>query len=212
VDRRRIFYVCLALGMIGSSLVSRLHSGGYLNVLMPAHAALAVFFGLAAAACLRIFAESRQYAATLCVYGLCLLQFGILAYDPREQVPSEADRRAGEALLERIRGIEGEVLVVYHGYLPGRVGKKTSAEWMAIMDVLRGHTGPERRRMRADIESAIRERRYAAIIIDEEWFPELLDANYELRGSLFEEDVFWPRTGEIVRPEWLFLPRPAEGS
>lgn len=210
--RRRLFYVCAAIGMIGSSFFSRLHSGGYLNVLMPAHAVLATFFGLGAAAFLRVFAQSQRPASELIVYGLCLLQFGILAYDPREQIPSEADRRAGEVLLERIRGIEGEVLVVYHGYLPGLAGKATSAEWMAVLDILRGHAGPERDRMRAEIETAIRERRYAAIILDEEWFPEVLDAHYELRGRLFQTEVFWPRTGERVRPEWLYLPKPAEGS
>src|SRR5438477_532267 len=40
-SRSTLFYVAFALGLIGSSWVSRLHSGAFDNVLMPAYACLA---------------------------------------------------------------------------------------------------------------------------------------------------------------------------
>jgi hypothetical protein len=42
-----IFYSTLAVSMLGAAWISRIHGGGWLNVLQPAHAILAILFGLA---------------------------------------------------------------------------------------------------------------------------------------------------------------------
>ena len=41
-----MYYAAAAIGLIGSAWVSRLHTGGYANVLMPAYAAIALLAGL----------------------------------------------------------------------------------------------------------------------------------------------------------------------
>lgn len=210
VAGRRLFYACLALGTLGASLASRIQLGGYTNALMPACAGLAIFFGLGVAAALAAPALQRRPAAALVVPTLCLIQFALLAYDPREQIPSEADRRAGERLVATLRRVDGEVLVAWHGYLAGLAGSPASAQWMAVKDVLRGRDRPARQRIGAEIRSAIRERRFAAIVIDRAWYEEELNAHYELRGEVFDDaGVFWPRTGMRTRPEKIFVPRGA---
>lgn len=210
-DSRRLYYACLVMGTLGASLLSRLHSGGFENVLMPAFAGLAILFGLGVFESLRSPVVRRRPVAALVVYGLCLIQFAMLAHDPRRQIPSERDRRAGERLVETIRSFEGEVLVVDHGYLAGLAGKRASAQWMAIGDVLRAGEGPVRDDLQQEILGAIRERRFAAIIVDEDWFQEDLEAHYELRGSAFDDDaVFWTRTGYRTRPERIYVPRRAD--
>jgi hypothetical protein len=45
-----LYYATAAAGLIGSAWVSRLHTGGYANVLMPAYAAIALLAGLTSAA------------------------------------------------------------------------------------------------------------------------------------------------------------------
>jgi len=210
-DPRRLYFPCLAIGTLASSLLSRLHSGGYENVLLPAYAGLAIFFGLGVNESLRSAVVRRRPAAELVVYVLCLVQFAMLAYDPRKQVPSESDRAAGERLVETIRSFEGEVLVVGHGYLAGLAGKRSSAQWMAIADVLRADDGPVKDAVEREIEDAIRTRRFAAIITDGNWREDDLEANYELRGAAFDdESVFWTRTGVRTRPERIYVPRPAD--
>jgi hypothetical protein len=210
-DPRRPYYACLAMGTLGASLLSRLHSGGYDNVLMPAFAGLALLFGLGVFESLRSPVARRRPAAALVIYGLCLIQFAMLAHDPRRQIPSERDRRAGERLVETIRCFEGEVLVVRHGYLAGLAGKRASAQWMAIADILRAREGPVRDGIEREIEDAIRERRFAAIIVDRDWYEEDLEAHYELRGRAFDDDdVFWTRTGLRTRPERIYVPRPTD--
>jgi hypothetical protein len=206
---RRRFDACLAIGLIGTSLIARLHSGGYVNVLMPAYAGIAIFAGLASAAFSRGVTEARRPAAALVVSLLFLIQFGLLAYDPRGELPGEDDRAAGEALLATIWAEDGDVLVVHHGYLPGRVGKPTSAQWMAVRDVLRAGRHPAGERLHGEVVAAITGRRYAAIIVDGDWFEDELLASYTRRGKVFEGDAFWPITGIPTRPEWIYVPRPS---
>ncbi len=207
-DPRRLYYPCLAIGTLGASLLSRLHSGGYANVLLPAYAGLAILFGLGVNESLRSPVARRRPVAALAIYVLCLLQFALLAYDPRKQIPSERDRSAGERLVETIRSFEGEVLVVGHGYLADLAGKRRSAQWMAIADILRAGEGPVKDDIQREIKGAIRELRFAAIIIDGDWYEEDLEAYYELRGSAFDDDsVFWTRTGLRTRPERIYVPK-----
>jgi 4-amino-4-deoxy-L-arabinose transferase-like glycosyltransferase len=210
-DPRRLYYPCLAIGTLGASLLSRLHSGGYDNVLLPAYVGLAILFGLGVNESLRSAVARRRPVAALVIYVLCLIQFAMLAYDPRKQIPSERDRSAGERLVETIRSFEGEVLVVSHGYLAGLAGKRRSAQWMAIADILRAGEGPVKDDIENEITGAIRERRFAAIIIDGDWYEEDLEAHYELRGSAFDDDsVFWTRTGLRTRPERIYVPKRAD--
>jgi 4-amino-4-deoxy-L-arabinose transferase-like glycosyltransferase len=212
-DPRRLFFPCLAVGTLSSSLVSRLHSGGYENVLLPAYAGLAIFFGLGVNESLRSPLARRRPAVALVIGVLCLIQFAMLAYDPRKQIPSERDRAAGERLVETIRSFEGDVLVVNHGYLAGLAGKRRTAHWMAISDILRADDGLVKEGIEREIREAIRERRFAAIITDGDWYERDLEAHYELRGSAFDdESVFWTRTGMRTRPERIYVPRPPDAS
>jgi len=205
---KRLFYLCFAFGAVGASWFSRIHSGGYLNVLMPVHAAAAVLFGLGLAACLRAPLTTRSRRVEMLVHCLCLAQFALLAYDPRAQIPGSRDLRAGQALVARIRAVDGDVLVVHHGYLPALAGKPTTAQWMAIKDVLRGSSGPESDRLEGEIRAAIREQRYAAIVVDDEWYADELAESYRLLGAAFEDDeAFWPRTGQPLRPESVYVRR-----
>jgi len=41
-----LFYLLITIGMLGGSWLSRLHTGGYDNVLMPAYASISIIFGL----------------------------------------------------------------------------------------------------------------------------------------------------------------------
>jgi len=204
----RRFHLCLAAGGIAASWFSRIHSGGYLNVLMPAYAAIAVLFGLGLSSFWRTPRGPRSPAVETLVYGLCLAQFALLAYDPRAQVPDASDLQAGQELVARIRALDGEVLVVHHGYLTGLAGKPTSAQWMAVTDVLRGDPGPERNRLGDEIRSALRQQRYTVVITDTEWYPDELEAHYRLLGpALGDRDAFWPKTGHPLRPEAIYLRR-----
>jgi hypothetical protein len=207
-DRSRFaFYACFAGGGLLAALLSRLHSGGYLNVLMPAHAAVAVLAGLGLATLLQRAAGRPR--RQLALYALFVVQVAWLVADPRPRVPTAADRRAGEALLATLRSFDGDVLVLYHGYLPGRVGLPTSAQFMALHDVLRGEDAALRARLEDEIRRALSGGRYDAVVVDDERFDDALRAGYRDAGPLFDADAFYPVSGLRTRPERLWVARDA---
>ncbi|MEN8181891.1 MAG: glycosyltransferase family 39 protein [Myxococcota bacterium] len=220
-EREVLFHALAALGMVGVSWSSIRHAGGYANVLMPGYAYLAVLFGLGLGVSTRWLARTPgrgAASATMALWALCLLQFWLLRYSPREQVPTRADREAGEAFVERLRGIEGEVYLPGHGYLADLAGKRSYAHENNLGDIFRGTDKALKRELIEDVNAAMRERRFAAIVLDNYFtfhprhpmfrFTELRENYRQLPDSLFtDDDAFYPVTGGRVRPETLFVPR-----
>ncbi|MGH2870654.1 MAG: glycosyltransferase family 39 protein, partial [Solirubrobacteraceae bacterium] len=99
------YHVVAAAGLIAAALISRVHTGGYANVLMPAYAATALLAGLT---CAELHRTRRRIIDAL-VAGVLLLQFALLAYPIGAQIPTAADRAAGAELLHRLRGLRGPV-------------------------------------------------------------------------------------------------------
>lgn len=82
-------------------------------------------------------------------------------WQPARFVPSEADRQAGDKLVEYIRGLEGEVLIPYHPWYAHLAGKRTYVHRMGIMDVTYGNGWPV-----AGLRDALTGARFGAIILD----------------------------------------------
>ncbi|WP_249011524.1 hypothetical protein [Conexibacter sp. DBS9H8] len=98
-DRERLGRWLYDLGAVGGLLatawLSRVHSGGYLNVLIPAYAAAAGLGGIAVAALRR----RAGVAGTLIAVALIGLQYRSLLADTSAALPSAADERAGRELM-----------------------------------------------------------------------------------------------------------------
>ncbi len=216
-DRDFAFFAALAAGLIGASYLGRLHAGGYDNVLMPAYAAIAIFFGLGVDNMLsRLPAFSSpgntqnraliSSAIESALFFTCILQFLLLAYNPLTQIPSKADRAAGDRLIQLIESFDGEVFVPYHGHLPTLAGKQIYAHAMAISDVLSSKDKSVRAILTDDLREVFRDHYFAAIILDEPWMMEEIKPSYYYQGTVFSsDDVFWPVTGMDVRPELIYL-------
>ena len=58
-----------------------------------------------------------------------------LGYDPRALVPTAADRRAGDALVARLRATPGEVFVPFHPFYALRAGKAPSLHAQNLADI-----------------------------------------------------------------------------
>jgi hypothetical protein len=185
------------------SWISRAHTGGYDNTLMPACAVAALVFGVVLARALE-GARPVQLAAA----ALALLQFGLLVYDPRAQLPSAADRAAGEALVQRIASMRGEVWIPDHGYLAERAGKRAYAHGMTWIDLLQSGEQKEQAALVRELRAAIDARRFEAIVLDLPWEDELdaLDRSYA-REPLEWPDAraFVPVTGYARRPTYWYV-------
>lgn len=206
-----LFYALLAAGLVGESWVSRQLPGEYGSTLMPAWATLAILGSLALGEVRRRVKEplgSRaRLAVTIPVYVALMTQLAVLLYNPRYHVPSTTDGVEGARLLRLIESMDGEVLLPHHGYIAAMAGKRTHAHHVAVRNVLRGAPRPVQEQLAQEIDQALRERRFAAVIIDEPWRLSQLEATYVLVGEVSERgDVFLPRTGEGMRPTSLYVP------
>ncbi len=211
-DRKEgVIETLVAVSLIGGSSFASAHSGSYDNVLLPAIAGLSILFGTTAHWWLKTaqnMPAERRIAVEMGVCLLCLVQFGLLAYDPREQIPSLQSKDAGRALVERISRIEGEVLIPRHGYLAQMAGKQSLAHEMAMTDVLRGdETGGTA--LRTEILLAIQRQRFSAVIVDYDWIKLDLQRHYRRERDPVIESAraLQPITGSKTRPKYLYVPR-----
>ena len=210
----------LCLGLLGVSLGSRLHFGGYVNVLMPVYAGCAIGFGLGGqhimGALEGLEREKRRRIASW-VLVLSVVQFVSLAYKPWDHLPSKKDREAGERLVSLIAGVKGDVFCPGNGYLAVQAGKRSSVHQMAAQDLLRGSRDEVSRIMIGQLRQALATRKYDGVVLGTNWFEDpriafffkdVLETHYETDVRLFEDaQVFWPVTGWRTRPEVLCRPR-----
>jgi 4-amino-4-deoxy-L-arabinose transferase-like glycosyltransferase len=197
---RRRRCVLIAFGFIGASCLARLEGGAWANALMPAHAGVAILFGLAVS----ILGRNALLAPVAAI-----LQFAMLAYDPRPLVPRAADIETGHAIVRRIAAIPGEVLVVDHGYLAAAAGKRSYAHGWAMTDVLwadPNYAGPDLDR---EVREAIASGRFSALVLDKDrhWFAADFERYYVHAEDLGGVGTFEPVSGSKRRPAAIYLRR-----
>jgi hypothetical protein len=191
----------LALAFVGTSFSSRLHDGGWNNVLLPGYAMLAVIL---ASTLGRLFRTAGQSLRIILLI-VCFLQFSLLIFDPRDHLPSAADQNAGDMLLERLQASNGDAWVPHHGWLAGAAGGSSSAHSMAMEDVLRGSDQEVAKKLDEDIVKDIRAGRWQLVILDNVIYTEELDAKYcSAANAVADSTAFWTVTGLRTRPNFVY--------
>jgi len=206
------FFLALLGGLLSASWFSRLHSGGYDNVLLPAYLGISLLSGLGIA-----LADRDKCFWRWTMPAAACLQLGLLAYLPVGHIPGEQDRLAGDRIVEQLREAEGEVLVPYHGYLAGMAGKRGSAHHMAMADVERGSDKARWEKLKAQYLKVIEDQHYSMILMSvRNWFPDEMAGSYQQEVDLFPGDDansdFRPVAGKPPhRPRWIYRPTKATG-
>lgn len=201
-DRPRFwFYGSAMFSMVLSSWFFRLHTGGYANVLFPAFAIIS------ALAAWKIHDACSAPGPVAWIAGfLCAGQLAFLIYNPSAQIPSAADRAAGDDFIQKLSKIEGDVLIPYHGYYSVLAGKSAHAHVSSMIDIVVSGDPVWCVRLVDEINAQLRARKFGAIVLDREWFSKEVNANYVRREPGFSSPgVFWPVTGQRCRPEWIYV-------
>ncbi len=209
-------YAMLLLLALGTSYSSLLHRDGFVNVLMPGYAVLAIVAGFGYAWVRR---AAPPHAASLRAFASAslLLGFAVLSYDVRRALPTARDVLAGREMIQRLRQAQGPMWAAGSGFAACQAGHpEITAHAMAMADVFKTGDIDIRNRLRDDLLRTIREKRYASIVLDRGWEmlpPEIageVRSVYRLQTTLFPPsmaDACWPRTGYHSRPEELWVPR-----
>ena len=206
-----IFYSTLAVSMLGAAWISRIHGGGWLNVLQPAHAILAILFGLALP---EIEKAARVRRAALALYLLPLLQLWLLRYDPARHIPTAQDVKDGDAFVAALRALPGDVYVPMRGHVPTLAGKRVFAHDGYLLTTLQSGLPSVIESLVPEFQQAFDRGRFSAVVIDYEdyRFMEGLRGRYRYAGAL--PGSFRPRIGPNRAPQRLYLRRgsaPGEG-
>lgn len=143
------YLLACALGLLLAALAGRVHDGGYVNVAIPAHAAMSLLLGLAVASVLGHPAVTRP---TVLIGGAVLAAqlLVMLAWHP-SVTPTTADRAAGDTFVADVRDLPSPVLIPSHPFYLRLAGLPTHASAIAIGDLLDTRPGPARDAMAAQL-------------------------------------------------------------
>jgi hypothetical protein len=217
-DRRHVVFA-LMLGTGGVvALSSRLHVGGWINVLQPWTSFACPAIAIAGARLERWVAGSQPRIPWLAAtYALILAQLASWMHPLDKWIPDRTLRADTGTFLMDVRRLErdGEVLVVGRGHVTERAHFQMSA----LADVARVGGAP------ADLMDALRTRRLAAIVDDARspgdkasalWPPvmiedvaharEALFANYYVAERLADPELRMTMAAPAM-PRWVYRPR-----
>jgi 4-amino-4-deoxy-L-arabinose transferase-like glycosyltransferase len=200
-DKLHQYYYFTIIGIIATSILARINRGAYDNALVPAYAGLSIIFGLGINWLVTHY-EYKRISKNIFLSALWLaisIQFICLIYNPIQQIPTQADRKAGDALVSELHNASGDVLIPYHNYLALFAGKKVNFH-MVTFDEIRGRFSKKHPELR-DILKQFHSTPFSLLIMD---LPDNLiinnhcayiqNINYESAGT------FYPVTGYSVRP------------
>lgn len=194
------FYLVAGVAFLVSTWETRIHPGAWVNTMLPAYAFLAIAATRAAAVL-----DARAHGLGK---ALVIAQMLLLVYQPGRYIPSADDREAAGRLVDYLRTVPGEVLMLDHGYFPSLAGKRTHAHEMAVRDVLLNDDDWAHGLSR-EIRQSLEEHRFDVVVQDTpDYFPVPLGRYYRKVDSVHESpDVLWPPTGHRSRPEYIYVPR-----
>jgi hypothetical protein len=160
---------------------------------------------------------SRHGARASCALGFaaaCAIAAQLLLawWQPARFIPSKRDRAAGDALIEHLRAVDGEVFMPYHPWYPVLAGKRLLTHRMGLLDVGQGKrmTREQRAAWRArGMREAFRTQRFAEVILDNRPVgPELAGLSESYRMDDFLPAELSPRVygGADVVPRSVWVP------
>lgn len=211
------YHVVAAAGLILSAWLSRLHTGGFLNVLMPAYAAVALLGGLVFGAVARRAHDRRRggwrsWAGALVALAL-LAQVALLAYRPGTETPTAAQRATGATLIAHLRSLPGPAIILRHPWYATLAGKGNSAaQEEAIHDVLRSSAARGARVLRASLAGALDAEQVQAVVLDYAGDGSLLGPEFRREFRLQRAPItrarLYPLTDLRTAPVLVYLRKP----
>lgn len=195
-----------------TAALMRGHVGGFVNVLLPLYAFTAVGAGLGLCwLAARTWLHGWLGPALAVSLAALQLGVGVWSQDVERLIPTAADRAAGDALVERLRHVEGPVWSPVAPWLPVQAGHAPGPPLIAVWDVARYPDGPFPD-AGARFEEAIREGWWGTIVDGSRPLRFGVQRNYRVLEDLHLGSALAPRTGWRNKPERLMVPATRRGA
>jgi hypothetical protein len=200
---------------VTASFLPFLKSGGYVNGLLPAFAALCLAAGIQLGA---LRNRGRNSALGAGLFGALVLayQCAQLAYDPSVALPTAADLAANQQALARMKKLPKPIWVTASSHWT-RICQEGGVPLHAagLSDVFKGG-GAVAAQLRKQIAADLSSHRFATIVVDRAYaflpsdVVQLIEQEYRPRGSVMSgvgPGTAWPKTGALIRPEGIWVAR-----
>ena len=185
------------------SALMRGHHGGYMNVLMPGLWAVALGGALAVNE-LRLRHPSIVLRVTTSV--VVAWQLWSAQWQPSRYTPTEADVAAGDAVVERLREIDGPILAPWQPWMPVQAGHSGSVALIALWDI--DHKDGPLYREAQVVAEAIKAKEFGAVLTAKAKLKRGLRTHYRLAPMTRPTGpALYPKTGWKVRPHSLWVPK-----
>ena len=212
--RERLGFVTVLIVLLIISLMGRIHSAGWINVLVPALAGISLTVGLLTGEFFsKIYKNlsGRNFTMGIILIAAVTYQLGWLYYNPADCIPDRSDREAGEKLFEKLKPFEGNIIFPWHGYYPRMAGGGSWAHMMAYQDVRRAGDTSNADKYYTAAKEAVKNKIFTAIVTEKLWPKDEVLKYYRIYDRTFDDsEVFFPVTGFQVRPKFILIPQEAE--
>jgi len=190
----------------------------HFNAFIPAMVTGAIGAGAAvpavagAASVLRRHAVGASAVAGFAAAAALAAELILAWWQPGRFIPSDADRAAGDALIEHLRSVDGDVFVPYHPWYAVMAGKPLHTHRMGLIDVGYGKRMSREQREAwrpRGVREAFQTQRFAEIILDNRPVgAELPGLNGSYRMDDFLPAELSPRvySGADVMPRSVWVP------
>ena len=200
------YQLAAVAGLVLAAWFSRLHTGGYLNVLLPAYAGCALVGGLA-------YAQLRRHGTfpALVATAAIVVQLVVLAYPVAAQIPTRAERAAGSELLAALHKLPGPILILRHPWYGTLAGKGSFAQGEGISDALRSQAVRGARILRASLPDALDRYHVQTVVLDGDsapsWLVPQLQREFRLESSAITATALYPLTDLRTSPSLVYVRR-----
>ena len=207
------FWTILPVSMLALAWISRVNVASSSNVVVPAYAVLAAWFGLGIGDLARLLTPSSVYRAA--IPALVLVGLLMVEYNPRQGSPLRSDTWAGDRMVATIANLQGSVyspLYAEHVHQAGRGDDAFATSLMELMGSFGGGVRPTGIDWMALYTQALRERRFDELLLDPE-YPTFLvqgarDSGYVDAGPLFgDDDIINQWQSAYIQMPHVWVPR-----
>jgi hypothetical protein len=156
---------------------------------MTAHLGMAFTAGIS----LIVLVRARREMLVMICLVLITLQMLLLLYDPLRYTPDDEMVKEGDAFIEQLKSMDGDVFLPRLQFVPEKAGKRSYSYGFAAIDVyIAGPTGRDeaRRALADDLNRAIASQRFSAVITN-------------IRADITGVQRYYKHAGHIDHPRML---------
>ena len=205
VSKEAAYWLAILGVAAGACILMRAHHGGYVNVLMPGHWAIAV---CGAALLGHLTERLRHPGVMLPIAALMCWQVWDNRWPIEKTLPTAEDTEAGWQVIERLEQVDGPVFAPHFPWYPYMAGKEPSVPLISLWDI--DHkSGPYKKQARS-VRQAMSEQRWAAVLTPDKKLRHGLEEFYEESDRFSFGRHMVTRTGYRVKPTTIWVPKESE--